>query len=178
MILYLCGIPQGSVLGPVLFLLYINDLPDNVTSNVYMFADDTKIYRPMTSHEDTTILQNDLDCLQSWSTKWLLNFNLHKCKVMSITKSTACSHDSADYYLINQSSKTSSTPILRCTEEIDMGVVFDTKLSFRNHIYMSINKANRLLGIIRRSFCALDNTSFTLLYKAIVRSHLEYATTI
>ena len=93
------GIPQGSVLGPVLFLLYINDLPDNVTSNVYMFADDTKIYRPMTSHEDTTILQNDLDCLQSWLAKWLLNFNLHKCKVMSITKSTACNHDSADYYL-------------------------------------------------------------------------------
>ena len=93
------GIPQGSVLGPVHFPLYINDLPDTVTSNVYMFADDAKIYRPMTSHEDTTILQNDLDCLQSWSAKWLLNLNLHKCKVMSITKSTACSHDNADYYL-------------------------------------------------------------------------------
>ena len=85
------GIPQGSVLGPVLFLLYINDLRDTVASNVYMFADNAKIYRLMTSHEDTTILQNDLDCLQSWSAKWLLNFNLHKCKVISITKSTACS---------------------------------------------------------------------------------------
>ena len=74
------GIPQGSVLGPVLFLLYINDLPDNVTSNVYMFADDTKIYRPVTSHEYTTILQCDPKCLQNWSAKWLLNsFNLHKC---------------------------------------------------------------------------------------------------
>ena len=93
------SIPQGSVLGPVLFLLYINDLPDTVASNVYMFADDTKIYRPMTSHEDATIPQNDLDCLQSWSAKWRLNINLHKCKVMSITKSTACNHDSADYYL-------------------------------------------------------------------------------
>ena len=53
---------------------------------------------------------------------------------MSITKSAACSHDNVDYYLKNQGSKTSSTPILRCTEEIDQGVVFDTKLSFRNHI--------------------------------------------
>ena len=132
----------------------------------------------MTSHEDTTILQNDLDCLQSWSAKWLLNINLHKCKVMSITKSTACNHDTADYYLQSQSSKTSSTPILRCTKEIDLGVVFYTKLSFRNHINTSIDKANRPLGIIRRSFCALDNTSFTLLYKAIVRPHLEYAATM
>ena len=96
---------------------------------------------------------------------------------MTITKSTACNHDTADYYLQSQSSKTSSTPILRWTEEIDLGVVFDTKLSFRNHINMSINKANRLLGIIR-SFCALDDTSFALLYKAIVRPHLEYAATI
>ena len=172
------GIPQGSVLGPVIFLLYINDLPDNVASNVYMFSDYTNIYRHMTSHEDSTILQNDLDCLQRWSTKWLFNFNLHKCKVMSITKSTACNHDSADYYLKNQRSKTSSTPILCCTEEIDLGVVFDTKLSFRSHVNMSIEKANGLLGIIRRSFCALDNISFTLLYKAIVRHHLEYVATI
>ena len=164
-------IPQGSVHGPVLFLLYVNDLPDAVASDVYMSADDTKIYRPMTSHEDTTILQNDLDCLQSWSAKWLLNLNLHKCKVMSITKSTACNHDTADYYLKNQSSMSSSTSILRCTEEIDLGVVLDIKLSFRNHISMSINKANRLLGIIRRSFCALDNTSFALLHKAIVRQN-------
>ena len=70
-----------------------------MSHQMYMFADDTKIYRPMTSHEDTTIPQYDLDCLQSWSAKWLLNFNLHKCKVMSITKSTACNYDSADYYL-------------------------------------------------------------------------------
>ena len=91
------GIHRGSVLGSVLFLLYINDIPDTVASNVYMFAEDTKIYRPITSHEDATILQNDLDCLQSWSAKWLLNFNLHKCKVMSITKSTACNNNN-DYF--------------------------------------------------------------------------------
>ena len=76
--------------------------------------------------------------------------------------------------LKKQSFQTSSTPILRCTEEIDLGVVFDTKLPFGNHISMSIDKANRLLGITRKSFCALDNTSLDLLYKAIVRPHLEY----
>ena len=70
-----------------------------MSHQMYMFADDTKIYRPMTSHEDTTILQNDLDCLQSWSAKWLLYFNLLECKDISTTKSTACNHDNADYYL-------------------------------------------------------------------------------
>ena len=97
---------------------------------------------------------------------------------MSITKSTACNHDTADNFLKKQSSKTSSTHILHCTKEIDLGVVFDSKLYFRNHINMSINKANRHIGIIRRSFCALDNTSITLPYKAIVRPQLQHAVTI
>ena len=96
---------------------------------------------------------------------------------MSIAKSTTCSHDIGDHYLTYVCSS-SSTQILHCTEEKDMGVVFDINLSFRNHISMSINEANKLLGIIRRSFCALDNTTFTLIYKAIVQSHLEYAVTI
>ena len=94
-----------------------------------MFADAKKIYHPITSHEDTIILQYDLYCQQSSSAKWLLNLNLLKCIVMSITKSTACNHDTADYKK-KQGSKTSSTPILRCYEEIDLGVVFDTKQSF------------------------------------------------
>ena len=94
-------ISQGCVLGPVLFLLYINYLPDTAASNVYMLADDKNIYRPMNYHEDTTIMQNDVDCLQSWSAKWLLNLNLHGCKVMSITKSIECSHDHAYHNLRN-----------------------------------------------------------------------------
>ena len=73
------GKPQRSVLGPVLFQLYINDLPDIVASNVYMFADNTIIYHPIASHEDTTIQQNDPDSLQSWSAICLQNLNLHKC---------------------------------------------------------------------------------------------------
>ena len=141
-----------------------------------MFADNTKFNHPITSHDDTTNLQNDLDCLQSWSAKWLLNFILHKCKVMSIAKSTACNHDIA-YYLKNLSSNTSSTPIPCCTEEIDQGDVFDRNLSFMNHISMSIYKANKLLRIMRL-FCDLNNTSLTHIYKAIVQPHIEYAATI
>ena len=72
------GIPHGIVLGCELFLFYVNDLPVNVALNVYMFDDDSNIFHRIISQEDTTILQKDFDCLQSWSAKWLLNFHLHR----------------------------------------------------------------------------------------------------
>ena len=75
----LSGIPQGSVLGPLLFVIYINDLPDSVNSDSFLFADDTKILRQITSAEDSITLQNDLKMLEEWSNKWLLRFNAEKC---------------------------------------------------------------------------------------------------
>ena len=80
------GIPQGSVLGPILFVLYINDLPENIVSNVYMFADDTKVFKTITSPHDQHTLQNDLDYLTSWSSKWLLRFHPHKHNLMHVGK--------------------------------------------------------------------------------------------
>jgi len=79
------GIPQGSVLGPVFFVLFINDLPLNVESDVYMFADDTKLYREIANQSDIEIVQNDINNLIKWSEKWLLRFHPDKCKVLSIT---------------------------------------------------------------------------------------------
>ena len=80
------GIPQGSVLGPLLFLIYINDLPDGIMSTIYMYADNTKLYREIKSHEDHQILQNDLTKLCIWSKKWLLKFHPKKCSCLSIGK--------------------------------------------------------------------------------------------
>ena len=79
-------IPQGSVLGPILLVLYTNDLPSNILSDVYMFADDTKIVKIIKSPEDQEILQNYLDTLCVWSDKWLLKFHPEKCKVMHLGK--------------------------------------------------------------------------------------------
>ena len=79
------GVPQGTILGHTLFLLYVNDIPNVVTSSIKMFADDTKIYREINNAEDTLALQSDLDCLENWTRSWQFKFNPLKCEVMRIT---------------------------------------------------------------------------------------------
>ncbi len=79
------GIPQGSGLGPTLFVIFINDLPELVSSTVQIFADDTKIYRTVNDIGDTIILQEDLNKLIVWTPKWQLKFNAKKCKVMYLS---------------------------------------------------------------------------------------------
>ena len=80
------GVPQGSVLGPLLFLLYIIDLPQNIRSQVRLFADDTAVYLTVTSSEDANTLQADLDTLQEWERIWDTEFNPSKCQVLHITR--------------------------------------------------------------------------------------------
>ena len=81
------GVPQGSVLGPILFLLYINDLPDSLQSQVRLFADDTAMYLTVQGQADSKKLQNDLDILQEWEREWDMEFNPSKCQVVHITRS-------------------------------------------------------------------------------------------
>ena len=82
----LSGIPQGSIIGPIVFVLYINDLPDNIISEVFMFADDTQVFQETRANGDIQTLQKDLNNLQGWSNKWLLRFHPDKCKVMTISR--------------------------------------------------------------------------------------------
>ena len=168
--LVLSGIPQGSVLGPLLFVLYINDLPESVKSQIFLFADDTKVFRPILSEKDSLELQNDINSLDEWTKKWLLMFNPDKCHVLTMGKIEDIKH--THRYTIGPSE------LEHVFSEKDLGVTFDTDLTFEEHITSKINKANAIMGLIRRSFSFLDKTFFKKLYVTFVRPHLEYAQSV
>ena len=165
----LSGIPQGSVLGPFLFVCFVNDLPETVYSAISLFADDTKIFARVPNQ--STILQDDLDKLQIWSNVWQLKFNAEKCKVMHYGK-----NKEQNKYKMNSHDKSITLETVQL--EKDLGVNFDNELKFRQHITTQVDKANRLLGLLRRGFTALDCKSLSVLYKTIIRPHLEYGNVV
>ena len=162
------GIPQGSILGPVLFTIFINDLPEAIEVNCKVFADDTKIYDSSKNHAK---IQNDLYKMQKWTETWNLYFNVAKCKVMYMGKK----NPRIEYYMQIEKEKQKLDP---CEEEKDLGITFDPKLNFDSHISNITKKANQMLGIIKRTFTFIDKHTFLKLYKALVRSHLEYGNVI
>ena len=162
------GIPQGSILGPILFIIFINDLPEAIKCSCKMFADDCKIYNSISSRSDQILLQEDIDCLCKWSDDWLLKFNIQKCKFLSY----GLERVDTSYYMkdcsgtIHQLSKEDS--------EKDLGVTFTSKLNFEQHINSTVNKVNRIIGLVKRKFSFMDKHLFLVLYKALIRSHLDY----
>ena len=150
------GIPQGSVLGPTLIVIFINDLPLVIKNSCKMFADDTKLCRTIITEDDTTSLQDDIDSLVDWSAFWQFPFNELKCKCMHIGKDrTSRSYQMNDHVLEN-------------VKEIKyLGVITDEKLKFHNHTSAAIQKANSVLGLIKRSFAALDKTILPKLYRSM-----------
>lgn len=164
------GIPQGSVLGPLLFVLYINDLPDKIISSILLFADDTKIFKEVDSIDDSLIIQKDIEELEKWSKDWLLQFHPDKCHVLTIGKFTNIKH--AHPYTLN------GNQLEHVFIEKDLGVVIDAELSFEEHISKQVNKANSMLGVINRGFQNLSPQIFLTLYCTFVRPHLEYAQSV
>ena len=162
------GIPQRSVLGPLLFDLYINDLPDCILSQVFLFVDDTKMFRHIQNSDDQKICQDYITRLQAWTDKWLLKFHPEKCKLLAIGKRTP----SFKYTMYTDDLTTIS--LSRVQTEKDVGVTFDEDMTFWHDITLRATKANNIMGIIRRTYTYLDIESFKLLFKSLVRPHLEY----
>ena len=161
------GVPQGSVLGPLLFLIYVNDLPEVVRSHVQLFADDTKLYRPVALPEDCRHLQQDLDALAAWSSTWQLAFNESKCHSLHLGRTNR----KTAYQL-------GDTQLEQVTKERDLGVIVDPEMKFRHHAAAAVAKASQILAVIRRSFSLVDKTTLPLLFKTLVRPHLEYGNVV
>jgi len=163
------GVPQGTVLGPLLFLLHINDLPDTVTSSVRLFADDCLLFRPINSIQDQHELQHDLSRLQSWAKTWGMQFNSKKCYIL---RTTRCAKQLSYYYEIGGHilQEVASTPYL--------GVTFANTLKWDVHICSIANNANKMLGFVKRNLRHAPQSLKAIAYKSLVRSKLEYSSSV
>ena len=157
------GVPQGSVLGPVLFLIYINDLDEGVISEIGKFADDSKLGKSISSSADIRLLEDDLSKLEDWSVKWQMLFNVDKCSIMHLGKSNA-----------NHLYKIGNNMLKYSDKERDLGVIVDKTLKFSEQVNSVVCKANATLGMIRRNITCKNKFIVTRLYKALVRPKLEY----
>ena len=139
------GVPQGTVLGPLLFLIYINDLPLKVSSTTRLFADNILLYRRIKSQEDARILQEDLDKLQEWERDWQMSFNVSKCEVITVTwkrnpiKTTYTIH--GHDLTVNKTGKY-------------LGVTIADNLTWNAHIEATSMKANNSLAFLRRNLAS------------------------
>ena len=157
----LSGIRQGSVLGPLLFVLYINDLPDYVENKAKLLADDLKLIANAAKRK---IIDDDLRKLEQWERTWLLEFNLDKCKVMHLGFNN---NQKLSYILDN-------SVLESCKQEKDLGVLTSVNILWNNQISSCISKANQMICWIAQSIISREKSPMLRVYKTLVRSHLEY----
>uniref|UniRef100_K7EYU7 Reverse transcriptase domain-containing protein n=1 Tax=Pelodiscus sinensis TaxID=13735 RepID=K7EYU7_PELSI len=157
------GVPQGSVLGPVLFNIFINDVDIGIESTLIKFADDTKLGGVATSLEDRDIIQNDLSKLEKWSEVNRMRFNKEKCKVLHLGRNNQF-----------HTYKMGSDCLGRSMAERDLGVIVDHKLNMSQQCDAVAKKANMILGCINRCVVSKTREVILPLYSALVRPQLEY----
>lgn len=157
------GVPQGSVLGPLLFLIYINDLDKGIISKLGKFADDTKVARSVSNVSEVAILREDLGRIFQWSVDWQMLFNLNKCTVMHLGRN----NPQNEYTMGNNILKKSK-------QERDLGVIMDSSGKSTEQCIIAVKKANAMLGMIKRNIKFKSKSVIVRLYKALVRPKLEY----
>ena len=153
------SVPQGSVLGPLLFILYINDIVEVIQCDLEFFADDTIIE---TIH-DIVKLQQDLDNLQDWSRPLLLNLNFDKCKVRHIGKT-----QHSNYHVSDITPPGVFANLHDVSYEKDLGVWTTNKMESSLHCQKAVSNANRILGMVRRTFASMSRDLFMFLYKTCI----------
>jgi ribonucleases P/MRP protein subunit RPP40 len=160
------GIPQGSVLGPLLFVLYVNDITTLLTSSVKLFANETKIWRLMRTEEDERIMRADTDKLNGWSDDWLLRFNTYKCKQL------ATGNGLKGQYFIGKGDFRKR--LVSVSEEKDLGVLVTSDLKWNKQCNAAASQALKALSMMKKTFNYLNKVLFLVLYGTYVRPHLEY----
>jgi len=161
------GVPQGSVLGPLLFCCFINDVTDQLdpTASTKLFADDIKLYTSF-SNIAPSILQSQLDIIQSWSSLWQLRISHSKCNILTIGP-----HQQPTNFVID------NIHIAQADHVCDLGVTIDSQLKFRKHISNIVSKANQRKSLILRSFLSRNPANLIRAFKVYIRPLLEYAST-
>lgn len=158
------GVPQGSVIGPTLFILYVNDIPEMLNGLAKLYADDTKLLADVSTDVDRANLQADLSRLMNWSSDWLVMLNKGKCKVMHIGKNNP-----------NYSYSLGNHQLDETEVERDLGVLISKDLKWASHCNKIAATANRTLGVLKRTFVSKDCTLWRKLYPTYVRPLLEFA---
>ena len=155
------GVPQGSILGPLLFLLYINDLPEAIKSRVFLFADDLKmIANPLKKN----IVENDLISLENWENTWLLRFNTAKCKVLHFDMN----NNPCNEYVLDGSK------LAVVDFEKDLGLLISKDLKWDEQVKSSLGKANQTIAWITRNVICKSKEVMKKIYTCLIRPHLEY----
>ena len=169
----LSGVPQGSILGPLLFLIFINDLPTSInSSSILLFTDDAKSFRQISSHFDCSLLQDDLDRLHDWSHEWKLLFNIAKCIALQFSHGKPPVTPHPPYSLNSQAIDTSD-------HHRDLGIIISDDLSWSAHYDHMCAQAYQMLGLIRRTFGSVSIVSARKkLYVSLVRSQVTYCSVI
>ena len=159
----LSGIPQGSILGPLLFIIFINDLESGIKNSILKFADDTKLFGGAGTREEIEQLRMDLLELYVWSEKWQMKFNIEKCKVMHI----GVNNREAGYEIAGRK-------LEKVSEEKDLGVIVSKNFKVSGQCIKAASKGNQILGLINRTITCKNKKVILNLYKSLVRPHIEY----
>ena len=167
----LSGVPQGTVLGPLLFLAFINDLPEMTKhSDARLFADDCLLYRHISSQQDSALLQQYLTALEGWETTWQMQFHPQKCTVIRINSNRR--------RIINTNYQIHGHTLEVVDSSKYLGVTISEDLTWRKHIDDTVNKANKTLGFVRQNLSDCSTSVKTAAYTTMVRPRLEYSSTV